>query len=261
MGFQISTAHGVLIVEDADEPPYKYDGDIPIIVGDNYAAEDGTIEEGLLADPFKWSGEPRGITISGSSGNKSFYEAPDSSCMPHVIEVDPGKTYRLRFISATALSMIKLGIEGHAGFIVIEADGSYTKPAKIDHVQVSSGQRYSYLMTAKPPSQVCGSNTTQFWIRYESRDRPQVISGYALLKYRCNRTRHLPKSLPTASPIQLSNQTSDYLEYALEGLSEKNNQAFPRLSEVTRTVTIQVNQILTTGAYENGTLNGTVAWA
>jgi FtsP/CotA-like multicopper oxidase with cupredoxin domain len=157
--------------------------------------------------------------------------------------------------------MIKLGIDDHDNLTVIEADGSYTKPANIDHVQVSSGQRFSYLMTTKASGEVCGGNKSQFWIRYESRDRPQVISGYALLQYTCGEVRDLPKSLPKTSPVELSNKTTDYLEYALEGLSEKNNRAFPRLSEVTRTVTIQVNQILTTGAYENGTLNGTVAWA
>uniref|UniRef100_A0A4E9ENH2 L-ascorbate oxidase n=1 Tax=Gibberella zeae TaxID=5518 RepID=A0A4E9ENH2_GIBZA len=261
VGFQIVTAFGALIVRDARKPEYKYDGDIPLLVGDNYAAEDEVIEQGLLADPFKWSGEPQAITIQGNSGNKSFYEAPDSSCMPHVVHVDPGKTYRLRFISATALSMIKLGIEDHENLTVIEADGSYTKPAKIDHVQVSPGQRYSYLMKTKTSKEVCGGDKSQYWIRYESRDRPKVISGYALLKYRCDKNQKLPKSLPETSPIELSNSTADYLEYALEGLSEKNNQAFPRLSEVTRTVVIQINQILTTGAYVNGTLNGTVAWA
>lgn len=250
-----------MIVWDADKPEYDYDEDVSLLVGDNYVAEDEAIEAGLLADPFKWSGEPQSITLQGKSGNKSSEDAPDLSCTQHIIHVDPGKTYRLRFISATALSLIKLGIEDHDNFTVIEADGSYTKPAAIDHVQVSSGQRFSYLLTTKSKDEVCGGEKSQFWVRYESRDRPQVITGYALLKYRCNDDTALPKALPSSSPIELSNKTYDYLEYTLEGLSEKNNRAFPRLSEVTRTVTIQINQILTTGQYENGTLNGTVAWA
>ncbi|KAH7242664.1 Cupredoxin [Fusarium tricinctum] len=261
VGFQSLTAHGALIVWDADKPEYDYDEDVSLLVGDNYAAEDETIEAGLLADPFKWSGEPQSITLQGKSGNKSSDDAPDLSCTPHIIHVDPGKTYRFRFISATALSLIKLGIEDHDNFTVIEADGSYTKPAAIDHVQVSSGQRFSYLLTTKSKDEVCDGEKSQFWVRYESRDRPQVITGYALLKYRCNDETALPKALPSSSPVELSNKTYDYLEYTLEGLSEENNRAFPRLSEVTRTVTIQINQILTTGQYENGTLNGTVAWA
>ncbi|KAM0231823.1 hypothetical protein ACHAP5_010923 [Fusarium lateritium] len=261
VGFQSLTAHGALIVWDADEPEYEYDEDVSLLVGDNYAAEDETIEAGLLADPFKWSGEPQSITLQGLSGNKSFHDAPDLSCMPHIIHVDPGKTYRLRFIGATALSLVKLGIENHDNLTVIEADGSYTKPAAIDHVQVSSGQRYSYLMKTKSKEEVCDGEKSQFWVRYESRDRPQVITGYALLKYRCDDEKTLPKALPSSSPVELSNRTHDYLEYALEGLSEVNNRAFPRLSEVTRTVTIQINQVLTTGQYENGTLNGTLVWA
>ncbi|KAJ4258939.1 Multicopper oxidase aurL2 [Fusarium torreyae] len=261
VGFQSLTAHGALIVKDAKEPPYEYDDDITLIVGDNYAAEDEKIEEGLLADPFTWSGEPQAITLQGNTGNKSFNAAPDLTCTPHVIEVDPGKTYRLRFISATALSLIKLGIEDHDKFTVIEADGSYTKRAEVDHVQVSSGQRFSYLFTTKDSEDVCGDKNSQFWVRYESRDRPAQINGYALLKYRCPKAPKLPKSLPKSPPVVLPNKTYDYLEYKLEGLSKDENKKFPSLSEVTRTVTIQVNQILTTGIYENGTLNGTVAWA
>ncbi|KAF5626146.1 L-ascorbate oxidase [Fusarium sp. NRRL 52700] len=261
VGLQSLTAHGALIVKDADKPAYKYDGDLALIVADNYAASDETIEAGLLADPFKWSGEPQAITINGNSGNQSFDTASDISCTPHVIEVDPGKTYRMRFISATALSMIKLGIDGHDKLTVIEADGSYTKPAKVDHVQVSSGQRFSYLLKTKSAKDVCHGEDSQFWVRYESRDRPKQISGYAILRYKCPRGPKLPRTLPPSSPVVLPNKTYDYLEYKLEGLSEYKNKAFPRLSEVTRTVTIQINQVLTTGQYENGTLNGTVAWA
>ncbi|KAF4460543.1 L-ascorbate oxidase [Fusarium albosuccineum] len=261
VGFQQLTAHGALIVRDAKRPPYKYDDDITLILGDHYPAEDDKIEEGLLADPFKWSGEPLAITLQGNSGNRSFKAAPDQTCAPHVVEVDPGKTYRLRLIGATALSLVKLGIEHHDELKVIEADGAYTKPVTIDHSQVSSGQRFSYLLKTKSAKHVCKGGRSQFWIRYESRDRPTQINGYALLKYRCYGSQHLPAQLPASPPVTLPNATNDYLEYALEGLHEREGYKFPRLDEVTRTVTIQINQILTTGRYENGTLNGTVAWA
>ncbi|KAF5019433.1 hypothetical protein F66182_8562 [Fusarium sp. NRRL 66182] len=261
VGFQSLTAHGALIVRDAEEPPYKYDDELTLIAGDYYADEDAKIEAGLLADPFKWSGEPQAITIQGNSGNQSFNAAKDSSCVPHIVEVEPGQTYRLRVIGATALSMIKLGIEGHDELKVIEADGSYTQAAPIDHVQVSGGQRFSYLLRTRSSEDVCKGDKSQFWIRFESRDRPQVKTGYALLRYRCPGTRGLPSSLPDSSPVTLPERANDYLEYTLQGLSDEANKRFPRLSEVTRTVTIQINQILTTGSYENGTLNGTVAWA
>lgn len=261
VGFQRLTAHGALIVQDAEQPPYRYDEDITLLLGDHYTEEDDKIEAGLLADPFKWSGEPQAITIQGSSGNQSFSAANDSTCAPHVIEVDPGKTYRIRVIGANALSLVKLGIEHHGSLQVIEADGSYTKITTVDHVQVSSGQRFSYLLHTKLASDVCESEKKQFWIRYESRDRPQKVNGYALLRYNCPEAQDLPALLPSAPPLILPEETNNYLEYALEGLFPAKYNGFPRLSEVTRTVTIQINQILTTGSYVNGTLNGTVAWA
>ncbi|UPL03177.1 hypothetical protein LCI18_014111 [Fusarium solani-melongenae] len=261
VGFQQLTAHGALIVHDAKKPPYRYDGDITLILGDHYVEQDDKIEAGLLADPFKWSGEPSAIMIQGNSGNRSFNAAPDLTCAPHVVEVEPGKTYRVRVIGATALSLVKLGFEQHEELQVIEADGAYTKRVIIDHSQVSSGQRFSYLFKTKPSKDVCESGKSEFWIRYESRDRPQEITGYALLRYRCGTSPVLPASLPTSPPIVLPETTNDYLEYSLQGLIDNKDKGFPRLSEVTRTVTIQINQILTTGSYENGTLNGTVAWA
>lgn len=249
-------------MRDAEGPAYHYDDDITLMLGDHYNETDGKIEEGLLADPFKWSGEPLAITLNGQSGNASFSNASDATCAPAVVEVDPGKSYRLRVISATALSLVKLGIEDHTCLQVIEADGADTKCVTVDHVQVSSGQRFSYLLETKPASEVCGDQKeSQFWIRYESRDRPAEITGYALLKYRCPDSQALPSSLPSSPLVNLTETTYDYLEYALEPLVETDANRFPRLSEVTRTVVIQVNQIMETGEYENGTLNGTVAWA
>lgn len=40
-----------------------------------------------------------------------------------VIDVEPGKTYRVRLIGGTGLSFNLLAIEGHDTFEVIEADG------------------------------------------------------------------------------------------------------------------------------------------
>ncbi|KAF2225409.1 Cupredoxin [Elsinoe ampelina] len=261
VGFQQSTAHGILIVDDADEKPYEYDGDIPLIFGDYYAKGDEDIVHGLLADPFKWSGEPNNVLLNGQSGNVSSTATSDPSCAPHVIEVEPDKEYRIRVIGATAISFMKAVLEGHSQLKVIEADGQYTKRASIDHIQVSPGQRFSYLLKTKCLDDLKQSNKTDFWIRYESRDRPTSIKGYAILRYKLpNRQLPLPE-LPETSPVQVPNTTYNYLEYKLESHSHKSRKNFPRLSEVTRTVTIQMNQMLRTGSLVNGSLQGVVEWA
>jgi len=261
VGFQRSTAHGALIVQDAEDVPYEYASDITLTLGDYYPQPDNEIESGLLADPFKWSGEPQAVVVNGKSGNQSFSKAADASCAPLIIDVDPGKIYRLRVVGTTAISLVKLGIEGHPSLDVIEADGEYTERASVDHLQVAPGQRFSYLLQTKSQEEVQKLNKTQFWIRYETRERPVSVPGYALLRYRSlGSYQPLPTVLPPSSPVQLPNSTVDYLEYTLQPHSPIVRSNFPKLSEVTRTVTIKMTQVLTSGEYVNGTLNGTVAW-
>ncbi|KAK2616565.1 Multicopper oxidase aurL2 [Conoideocrella luteorostrata] len=265
VGFQQSTAHGALIVLDAKAPAHHYEKDLTLVLGDFYQQDDRGIESGLQADPFKWSGEPQAITVQGSSGRSGFAKnASTKSCAPHIVDVEPGKTYRLRVIGATVLSLVKVGIEDHSQSLrVIEADGADTEPVRIDHIQVASGQRFSFLLETKSQDEIEAANRTHYWIRYESRDRPQSITGYALLRYRVRgskKCRKLPAVLPDDSPVTLPESTTDYLEYALHPHLDAVKKEFPRLSEVTRTVVIQVNQNLATGNYVDGKLNGTVVW-
>ena len=239
------------------------------MLGDFYADSDASIEEGLLADPFKWSGEPQSLTLNGHSGTHPprGSNATDPSCTPLVIDVEPDTDYRLRVVGRTVLSLVKLGIEDHPSLEVIEADGEYTRPAPIDHVQASPGQRFSFRLRTKSAKDVRESGKSLFWVRLESRDRPQELESYALLRYR---NKHgddddddddkLPSSLPTTPPVILPKKTTDYLEYALQPLSEAVRSAFPTLDEVTRTVRIQVNQALTHGEFVNGTFDGPVVW-
>ncbi|POR34815.1 L-ascorbate oxidase [Tolypocladium paradoxum] len=262
VGFQQSTAHGALIVRDAKQPVYKYDDDVLLTVGDYYAKDDGNIEAGLHADPFQWPGQPQAIAIQGHTGEGGFAFDRDPSCAPHVIEVDPGKIYRIRVIGATVISIAKIAIESHPNLEVIEADGSYTKPVVVDHIQVASGQRFSYLLRTRSVDDIRSAQKSQFWIRYESRDRPEVVGGFALLRYRLSECQlPLPSSLPSTSPVTLPQRTNNYLEYSLQAnILDPLLNKFPRLSEVTRTVTIQVNQKLTSGGYIDGNPNGSLEW-
>ncbi|KAK7970140.1 hypothetical protein PG988_009213 [Apiospora saccharicola] len=283
VGFQAITAHGALIVDSAHgTKPYDYDGDIPILLSDYYTKTDDVLEAGLLANPFKWTGEPDALLFNGRSGNASFSNATaDDSCKSYIITVEPGKTYRLRFTSGTALSFAMLGIENHAELIIIEADGQYTKPAATDRIQMGSGQRFSVLLKTKTEEQLKAEGRSSYWIRYETRDRPTLPSGYALLQYQGNfagnkgnstgynnstryktvgRQQGLPADLPASSPVNLPTNLTEYttwMEYTLEALSPKSK--FPTLEEVTRTVVLTMNQVVVDGTY-NGSINGMLQW-
>jgi L-ascorbate oxidase len=273
VGLQALTAHGFLIVESAGyTQPYCYDDDIPILMTDYFKLEDDAMEAGLVANPFKWSGEPQAILMNGQSGNASFTNATDDSCKPHVISVQPGKTYRLRFVGGTALSFVMVGIEKHEDLTIIEADGEYTKPANTSRIQLGSGQRFSALLKTKAREELVAEGRTSYWVRYESRDRPTIITGYALLQYDmsnfkltkidlpANLPAGLPADLPASSPVTLTKNATEYtqwMEYTLESLNQ--TVEFPAASEVTRTVYIQMNQHVVDGFY-NGSINGKLKW-
>jgi L-ascorbate oxidase len=249
IGFQEVTASGPLIVTPREAEPYEYDEDIILTLQDYYNKTDTTIETGLVADPFVWSGETNAILLNGHSGTAQSSNASDASCIPHVISVAPNRTYRMRFIGQQAISLVTLGFEDHSNLTIIEADGSFTRPAEADHIQVAPGQRFSVLFRTKTLSELRLLNKTSFWVQYENRDRPANVSGYALLSYVAG-SNGTPSTLPESRPLTLPQNISEWLEYTLAPLDSSSNP-FPPASSVTRTIVITVQQ----------KVNGTTQWA
>ncbi|KAI1139100.1 putative multicopper oxidase [Hypoxylon sp. FL0543] len=278
MGFQAVTAHGLLVVEDQDSPPYQYDEDIPVVFADWYMKTDEEVETGLTSLPFQWSGEPNALIFNDRTGNKSFEEAPDDTCKPYIVDVEPAKTYRFRFVGGTAISFVQFGIEGHPNLTIIAADGLYSKPATTDHIQIGSGQRFDVLLTTKTQEELdADGKDGQYWFRFESRGRPEDMGGYALLQYNAatsssnstqklkrrksaNGQGNLPK-FPDKPPVSLPPDGAEivkWLEYTLTPLN--TTSSFPTLSEVTRTLYITVNQDIINGSYDGSTVSGKLIW-
>ncbi|CAK4004976.1 L-ascorbate oxidase [Lecanosticta acicola] len=235
VGFQAVSASGPLIVEDCKPLPYQYDEEQVILLSDYFNATDHAIETDLLSTPFVWPGEVNAVLINGV-GVADGEQAGDGSCKLPVINVSPGKTYRLRFIGGAALSMVQLGIVGHDEFTIIEADGAYTKPHTEKFMQVSTGQRFSALFKAKSQAEL--GNQTDYLIQFETKDRPAVYRGYGVLRYRPDEPSIT--TAPAKPPLTLSNATYDWAEYALEPLYENN---FPTADQVTRRIEIDSRQL------------------
>lgn len=121
MGFQAVSAAGPLIVDDRHHIPYHYDEERVIFLQDAFLKDDLTVEQGLVASPLSWSGEAAALMVNGQGGGSANGTACNATLS--AIDVEPGKTYRFRFIGGTALTFTSLAIEGHAGLSVIEADG------------------------------------------------------------------------------------------------------------------------------------------
>jgi L-ascorbate oxidase len=202
---------------------------------DYFNKSDDTIEKGLASVPFVWSGETSAVLLNGV-GVAIGETAGQGDCQLPVIKVEPGRTYRMRFVGATALSMVAFGIEDHSRLDVIEADGHYTKPYIVDHMQVSSGQRFDAIFCAKSIEDL--GNKTDYIIQFETKDRPAVYTGYAVLRYPSSSPK--VTTTPVMAPLKLSNATYNFLEYALEPLVPND---FPAASEVTRRVHVTNAQL------------------
>jgi L-ascorbate oxidase len=104
---------------------------------------------GLVAQPFRWTGDPQSLLHNGKGNYTCGPPVQDPGlarfkCTPQavargfeVVPVERGKTYLLRVISTTSLSYLDLAIEGHT-LTVVEADGacSFARPP---HISASSG--------------------------------------------------------------------------------------------------------------------------
>jgi L-ascorbate oxidase len=121
VGFQAVSCAGPLIVGDSHYKPYHYDEEKIIFIQDVFLKDDLTIEKGLVATPLSWSGEAAALMVNGQGGGSSNGTSCNSTLA--TIDVEPGKTYRFRFVGATALTFTSLAIEGHEELSVIEADG------------------------------------------------------------------------------------------------------------------------------------------
>lgn len=241
------TAAGPLIIEDKrGKHPYHYHDDRIVFLQDLYAKTDTQVETGLRNATFVWSGETNAVLVNGVGiTNQNVTTNNCTSCGLDTIKVDPGKTYRLRFIGATAISFLSLGLEGHT-MDIIEADGSYTKKHNVDYLQIATGQRFSTLIKTKTCEQLAADNKLQYYMQMETRERPENVTAFAIMDYSnsCNLTPATTlskKTFPTKKPLSLPPTQLGWLDYVLEPLQDNN---FPALSEVTRRVIVTVQQII-----------------
>ncbi|KAI0552292.1 Cupredoxin [Xylaria curta] len=249
VGFQALTATGPLIVESADPPPYKYDDERVVFLQELFNKSDTEVEKGLEATPLIWTGEPQSWLINGK-GISSYGIVDPSTAALSIINVEPQKTYRFRFVAGTALSYASFGFENHTNLQVIEADGHYTKQYPVDFLQMGTGQRFSTLLATKTCAQLQALGKLDYYMQLESRDRSSVVTNYAIIRYdgsKCSPAinsskAHVPTNAnPPTKPITLPPTVNGYLDYKLQPL-EPND--FPTAAEVTRRIVINVQQVV-----------------
>ena len=252
------TASGPLVVKDAVPPPYDYDEEIILQIGDFYPEDDNTMESLLTGIPSVWPGDPMALMINGYSGRGPF-NYTDPSCSPWTMNVEMEKTYRVRVIGTTALSLVLFGIDNHDNLTIIETDNSYVYPVETPYMQVDTGQRFSFLLATKRPSglEQLGSNGS-FWIQFDTRGGEGDVAAWGILNYTdfaaasgsaANSTDFYPMSSscytnspPTAPVLELPTNVTDWLEYSFQNPPLPGYDLPPDASEVTRRIFVTTYQ-------------------
>ncbi|KAH7239898.1 Cupredoxin [Fusarium redolens] len=127
IGFQASTAGGPLIVEDPGATSCDRNLERVFFLSEYWQETDQEVKEQMQDTPIRWPGKARGFLINGK-GIASSGVLQRASKTLEVIEVEPAKAYRLRFIGVTSLFMAMIGVENHTQFDIIAADGHYMQP-------------------------------------------------------------------------------------------------------------------------------------
>ncbi|KAJ9567189.1 hypothetical protein OSB04_003155 [Centaurea solstitialis] len=188
-----------------ESEPFSYDYDRSIILNDWYHKSAYEQAAGLSSVPFVWVGDPESLLIQGK-GRFNCSRKPDSvttgvcnatnpECSPYVLTVVPGKTYRLRIGSLTALASLSFEIEGH-NMTVVEADGHYVEPFVVKNLFIYSGETYSVLITAdQDPSR-------NYWVVSKMVSRNNTVPlGLAVFNYYPNHPTRSPPTVPPSGPL------------------------------------------------------------
>lgn len=144
------------VIIHPDEPadmPHRYDDDYTVILGDWYHSN----YTDLVRNEFMNRKNPTGAEPVPKSGLIYFAHTPnttsnaeylpgfsENATLPFV----PGKTYRLRVINMSALSLFYFYLSGH-DMQVIEIEGVDVEPRSVDFLSISVAQRFSVLVTAR----------------------------------------------------------------------------------------------------------------
>ncbi|XP_022143613.1 monocopper oxidase-like protein SKU5 [Momordica charantia] len=139
--------YGGIIINNRDVIPLPFpvpDGDITIFISDWYTKSHKelrkNVENGIHL------GVPDGILINGE-GPFRFDNALVSGGIPfHTINVEPGKTYRLRVHNIGISTSLNFRIQNH-DLLLVETEGSYTVQQAYANMDIHVGQSYSFLVT------------------------------------------------------------------------------------------------------------------
>ncbi|CAH2070373.1 unnamed protein product [Thlaspi arvense] len=141
-----SGGFGPLIINNREMIPipfHKPDGEISFMIGDWYTQNHTALRS--ILDSGKELGMPDGVLINGKGPFKYNSSVPDG-IEYETINVDPGKTYRIRVHNVGISTSLNFRIQNHK-LLLAETEGRYTAQTNFTDFDIHVGQSYSFLVT------------------------------------------------------------------------------------------------------------------
>lgn len=128
---------GAFIIHDTDEIPFEFDHEKVVTVSDLYHKQYDDVTEQFLNryNPTGAEPIPQNLLLNDTANSTILFE--------------PNQTYFLRLINVGLFASQYVYIEDHE-FIIVEVDGVYVEPKKVDYLYITVGQRYGVLVKSKP---------------------------------------------------------------------------------------------------------------
>ncbi|ORY98888.1 Cupredoxin [Syncephalastrum racemosum] len=125
--------------------PYTYDDERTLSLSEWWRRDRTEFEDYLLSPQFNYIPEADSVLINGRGIMDPTRPVPTTCQGYPLVDVDPGKTYRLRVIAAATFRTFGFGIDGH-NMTIIEVDGELIEPYETSFLEVAPGQRFSVLL-------------------------------------------------------------------------------------------------------------------
>ncbi|KAF3949460.1 hypothetical protein CMV_024667 [Castanea mollissima] len=154
------------------------DGDITITIGDWYIQNHTALRSAL--DAGKSLGMPDGVLINGKGPYRYNNTLVRDGIDYETIQVDPGKTYRIRVHNVGISTSLNFRIQNHF-LLLAETEGYYTAQQNFTSLDIHVGQSYSFLVTMDQNA------SSDYYIvasaRFVNESLWQRVTGVAVLHY------------------------------------------------------------------------------
>ncbi|XAR66142.1 L-ascorbate oxidase [Bertholletia excelsa] len=172
---------GSFIITNRDIIPIPFntpDGDIVIMIGDWYTRNHTALRTDL--DNGKDLGMPDGVLINGKGPYRYNTTLVPDGIEYETINVDPGKTYRIRVHNVGISTCLNFRVQSH-NLLLAETEGFYTSQQNYSSLDVHVGQSYSFLVTMDQNA------SSDYYIvasaRFVNQSVWQRVTGVAVLHY------------------------------------------------------------------------------